>query len=207
MPDADTSDAPTVLVVEDEESLVEIYVQWLEGAYDTRRATSGEEALERLDDSVSVVLLDRLMPGMSGDEVLEQIRERTDAHTAMVTSVEPDFDILQMGFDDYLTKPVRRRELLDTVDRLVARASYVEMERELFSLIEKRAALQATKTETELERSDEFARLEERIGSLRDALDRTLPEIDDGEFVAMVRDLEDARPEEPTETDEEDPKQ
>jgi DNA-binding response OmpR family regulator len=190
MSDTDSEDEPTVLVVEDEEALVEIYVQWLDEKYDTRSATSGEEALERLDRSVSVVLLDRLMPGMSGDEVLGHVRERSDARTAMVTAVEPDFDILRMGFDDYLTKPVRREELLETVDRLVARSSYAEMERELFSLIEKRAALHEAKPESELEDSEEFTRLEDRIESLRDALERTLPKIGDGEFIAMVRDLE-----------------
>ena len=197
MSDTDTGDEPTVLVVEDEETLVEIYVQWLEDTYDTRSATSGEEALELLDSSVSVVLLDRLMPGMSGDEVLEHVRERTAARTAMVTAVEPDFDILSMGFDDYLTKPVRREELLETVDRLVARTAYAEMERELFSLIEKRAALVDAKNQSDLANSEEFARLEERIETLRDELDRTLPEISDGEFVAMVRALEEEHEEGP----------
>ena len=66
------SDQPTILVVEDEQALIELYVRWLEDEYDVRTAEGGEEALEEFDDSVGVVLLDRLMPGMSGDEMLEE---------------------------------------------------------------------------------------------------------------------------------------
>ena len=185
------SDQPTVLVVEDEQALIELYVRWLEGEYDVRTAGGGEEALKQFEESVDVVLLDRLMPGMSGDEVLEALRERsTDCKVTMVTAVEPDFDVIRMGFDDYLTKPVERDTLFETIERLLSRSAYAELEQELYALVSKQAVLESSKPEEELTESEEFAELESRIAALRAELDDTLAEIESDEFVAMVRDLE-----------------
>jgi DNA-binding response OmpR family regulator len=185
------SDQPTILVVEDEQALIELYVRWLEDEYDVRTAEGGEEALEEFDDSVGVVLLDRLMPGMSGDEVLEDVRERSaDCKVAMVTAVEPDFDVITMGFDDYLIKPVERETLLETIERLLSRSAYAELEQELYALVSKQAVIESSKSEEELTDNEEFVELESRIAALRAELDDTLSEIESDEFVAMVRNLE-----------------
>ena len=185
------SDQPTILVVEDEEALIELYVRWLEDEYDVRTAEGGEEALEEFDDSVGVVLLDRLMPGMSGDEVLEDVREQSaDCKVAMVTAVEPDFDVITMGFDDYLIKPVEQETLLETIERLLSRSAYAELEQELYALVSKQAVIESSKSEEELADNEEFVELESRIAALRAELDDTLSEIESDEFVAMVRDLE-----------------
>ena len=185
------SDQPTVLVVEDEQALIELYVRWLDEEYDVRTAEGGEEAIEKFDGDVDVALLDRLMPGMSGDEVLETIRERdTDCKVTMVTAVEPDFDVITMGFDDYLTKPVEQETLLETIDRLLSRTEYVDLEQELYALVSKQAALEASKSVEELEKSQEFADLEGRMAEVRDRLDETLAGMQDDDFVAMVRELE-----------------
>jgi two-component system response regulator AdeR len=188
---AQQDDQPTILVVEDERALIELYVRWLGDEYDVLTASGGEAALEQFGEAVDVVLLDRLMPGMSGDEVLEALQEREDdAKVAMVTAVEPDFDVITMGFDDYLTKPVERDELLETVHRLLSRSEFAELEQELYSLSAKQAALRSSKPEEELAESEEFAELEERIDELQASLDDALPEMGDDEFVAMVRDIE-----------------
>lgn len=183
-------DTPTVLVVEDERPLLTVYERWLEDSYDVRTAASGSEALEALDDVVDVVLLDRRMPGMSGDEVLDRIRERVPhCKVAIVSAVEPDFDVITMGFDAYLTKPVKREEFADLVERLLARTAFAELEREFYGLVSKQAALESAKSREELAANDEYADLLDRIDRLRDDIDETMPEMDDGEFVAMVRDL------------------
>ena len=187
----DESGRATVLVVEDEAPLVEIYARWLEDDYRVLTAQNGEAALEHLDEDVDVVLLDRLMPGVSGDEVLEVIGERGfDPSVALVTAVEPDFDIIRMGFDDYLTKPIDREDLLETVDRLLSRSSFADLEQEYFALVEKQAALQSAKAAEELERSEEFTDLRERIETLRGEIDAVMPDLDDDDFVAMVRDIQ-----------------
>jgi len=184
-------DEPTVLVVEDEPPLVEIYARWLEDQYQVLTAADGEEALENLDESVDVVLLDRLMPGLSGDEVLEQVRARGfGCRVAMVTAVEPDFDIITMGFDEYLVKPVDRDELLETADRLLSRTEFADLEQRYYALVSKRATLQAAKSREELAESDEYAELQSEIEEVSDRIDEALPEFGDGELVAMVRDIE-----------------
>ncbi|MFB6127013.1 MAG: HalX domain-containing protein [Halolamina sp.] len=187
-----SEESPLVLVVEDESDLADLYAAWLDDDYRVRTAYGGHEALEEMSDAVDVVLLDRRMPGLSGDEVLETIRERSiDARVAMVTAVEPDFDIVAMGFDDYLVKPVSRESLLETVDGLLLREDYDEGVRELFSLTSKRALLEAEKSEAELDNSEEYADLTARIEELESDLDRTLSEVGShDEFESAFRDLE-----------------
>jgi DNA-binding response OmpR family regulator len=95
-----------------------------------------------------------------------------------------------MGFDDYLTKPVERDELLQTVERLLGRSEFADLEQEMYALVSKQAALRSTKPEEELAESEEFAELEERIANLRSDIDAALPGVESDEFVAMVRDIE-----------------
>ncbi len=113
----------TVLLVDDERDLVEIYEMWFEGRYATRSAYGGKQAIEAFDETVDVVLLDRRMPELPGDEVLERLRE--DGHecpVVMVTAVEPDEGMVELPFDEYVVKPVDRLELLETVERAIERA-------------------------------------------------------------------------------------
>ena len=101
------SDTATVLVVDDEEEVADVYALRLRNEYDTRVAYGGEDALETIDVDVDVVLLDRRMPDIPGDEVLEQIREKGyDCRIIMLTAVDPGLDIVEMPFDEYLCKPV-----------------------------------------------------------------------------------------------------
>jgi two-component system response regulator AdeR len=138
-----------------------------------------------------VVLLDREIPGSSGGELLTAFREQPGrCRVAMVTGVEPDFDIIDMGFDDYLTKPVTSEGLTEAVARLLRRDEVAAMTRRLFSLARKRSVLQASKPADELTESDEFARLEREIARLRSEIDASLERIDSGEMVSLVREFE-----------------
>lgn len=187
--------APHVLVVEDEPDVAETYEMWLGGQYDVRLAASGREALEKIDDSVDVVLLDRMMPEMSGDELLEVIRQRGfDCRVAMVTAVEPDFDIVEMEFDEYVVKPPSREGLRETLEGLLARAERTDRVQEYRSLLAKRAALDAQKGDRALEDSEAYAALQERIGSLEAELEADQERLlDDAEFVGALRALEEDR--------------
>jgi CheY-like chemotaxis protein len=172
-------DPVRVLVVDDEPDVADAYAVWLEDGYEVRTATSGQQALELVDPGVDVVLLDRRMPGLSGDEVLERLSERDlDPRVAMVTAVDPDFDIVEMPFDTYLTKPVTSDDLRTTVDRLVSVTDYDARSRELFTLAEKRAALETSKTAAELEASDAYAELTDRIQRLRASLTEEIADAD-----------------------------
>jgi len=182
---------PVVLIVEDEPDLADLYAAWLQEYCDVRTAYDGSEALEQIDDEVDIVLLDRRMPGLSGDEVLDTIRDReVDSRVGMVTAVEPDFDIVEMGFDDYLVKPVSGEDLLDTVDQLLLRSTYDEQLQELFALASKKALLKSQKTEAELRASEEYARLEDRLAVLRAQIDDTVAElIDHDAYRRICRDI------------------
>lgn len=180
----------TVLVVDDERDLADDYAHWLSAEYETRTAYSGEEALEEVDASVDVVLLDRSMPGLSGSEVLEAIRDRGfDCKVAMVTAVEPDFDIVEMAFDDYVVKPLLGDDLLDVVDTMLTRRAYDEGLQEYFSLVSKAALLESRKTEDELEDSEEYAALKAEAEALRNELDQTVAQFGETDFDAVFHEL------------------
>jgi DNA-binding response OmpR family regulator len=168
---SDAGTQPTVLAVDDEPDLAELYRVYLDAAYEVRIATGGEEALSMMDDLVEVVLLDRRMPDMSGHEVLEAIRgEGYDARIAMLTAVEPDVDIVDMPFDDYKTKPVTKEDLLALVEVLLYRAEFDEHSQRFFALASKKAALEAA-DETN---TDEYEELIEQIEAVRDSVADTL---------------------------------
>ncbi len=162
---------PTILAVDDEPDLAELYRVYLDDRYCVRVATGGEEAISRMDDSVDVVLLDRRMPDMSGHEVLGSLRnEGYDARVAMLTAVEPDVDIVDMPFDDYKTKPVTREDLVALVEVLLHRAEFDERSQRFFALASKKAALEAANATG----NEEYAELLERIEEARAEVDETL---------------------------------
>lgn len=173
---ADELAGSTVLLVDDDAELVDVTRHHLEDSYDVRTAHSGVEALERIDETVDVVLLDRNMPGMNGGEVLREIRlDEYDVMVVMLTAVEPDFDIVDMGFDDYLVKPVGGDELRSTVEEMLTRAVfYDETLRRRLTLASKRAVLQAEKTTAEREDSEKFAELERDLERVHQRVDEAL---------------------------------
>lgn len=183
---------PTILVVEDEGKLRETYELWLGSDYDVRTAPDGETALEMADEHVDVVLLDRLMPGLSGSEVLAKLRERElGAKYAMVTAVEPDLDIVEMGFDAYLTKPVDREGLTETIESLRAQTEYSETLDEYTSLVEKRETLLSRGDEDGVRETDEFQQLQARIDELDARLDDSAAEeTRDTGFAATLRTID-----------------
>jgi two-component system response regulator AdeR len=186
---------PLVLVVEDEPDLADLYAAWLGDEYRVRTAYGGNEALDVLDeagDDIDAMLLDRRMPGLSGDEVLDAVTERgIECRVAMVTAVEPDFDILEMGFDDYLVKPVTSDTLRDTVDTLLTRGDYDAGVQDLFSLTSKKAMLEAEKSASELADNEEYQELTARIDELRDDVDRSLEAVtEDDDFDELFREFD-----------------
>ena len=187
---------PLVLVVEDEPDLADLYAAWLGDEYRVRTAYGGHEALDELDeadDEVDAILLDRRMPGLSGDEVLTAVRDRgIDCRVAMVTAVEPDFDILEMGFDDYLVKPVTSDTLRETVEGLLRRSEYDTEVQELFSLTSKKAMLESEKSASDLADNKEYQRLTERIEELRDRADESRDAVatDDEDYEKLFQEFD-----------------
>lgn len=115
-----------ILLVEDEESYRDplTYLLRKEG-YDVVPVASGTQALERFaDGGADLVLLDLMLPGMSGTEVCRELRRRSDVPVIMVTAKDGEIDKvvgLEIGADDYVTKPYSSRELLARIHAVLRR--------------------------------------------------------------------------------------
>jgi DNA-binding response OmpR family regulator len=173
---------PRVLIVEDETDLADLYAIYLSDVYDVQTANDGSTALELVEEETDVVLLDRRMPDMTGDEVLAEIRARgIDCRVAMITAVEPDLDIVEMQFDDYLVKPVTREDLHSLVEVLLRRAGYDARAQEFFRLASKKAALEST-PDVSVEEESEYQELTQRMEELQEDLNETMSELTDDDF-------------------------
>ncbi|AHG03822.1 DNA-binding protein [Halobacterium sp. DL1] len=180
----------TVLVVEDERELADLFADWLSPSYDVRTAYTASSALDQFDEDVDVVLLDRRLPESSGDDVLQTVRQQgNDCQVAMVTAVDPDFDILELGFDAYVVKPVDREDLETLVSQLLARSLYSEEVQSYFSLASKRATLETSKTEDELVDDERYQSLCAELAEKRSNLDRMVRKLDESDFLAVFNDL------------------
>lgn len=168
----------SVLVVEDEPELADLYGDLLEVEHEVSVVYDGDTALELLADTpVDVVILDRRMPGQSGDDVLQTMRGRgIDSGVAMVTAVKPDLDIIAMEFDDYLTKPVTGAALREAVERTERAALLPPDQRRLERLRRKHELLRDAQTRAALADSEAFAELEDELRTLANHLNQPLPD-------------------------------
>jgi two-component system response regulator RegX3 len=120
-----------VLIVEDEESMAEplAFLLRKEG-FSTEIAATGSDALDVFDRSgADIVLLDLMLPGMSGTEVCRQLRVRGSVPVIMVTAKDTEIDKivgLELGADDYITKPYSTRELIARIRAVLRRGVDVE---------------------------------------------------------------------------------
>ncbi|WP_224450105.1 response regulator [Haloprofundus salilacus] len=157
----------TVLVVDDDPDIAHGHAERLRSRYRVLAATSGTEALD-LADEADAVLLDRRMPGMSGDEVLAALYERENPpQVAMVTAVDPTTEVAEMPFDEYLIKPVRRDDLFATVESLLTRATYDSQLQEFFAVASKVALLETEHDARQLESDSNYQLLQRRLAKLR----------------------------------------
>ncbi|MCL1872089.1 MAG: response regulator transcription factor [Promicromonosporaceae bacterium] len=122
-----------ILVVEDEESYRDpLTYQLTREGFDVVEASSGTQALELFDaQGADLVLLDLMLPGLSGTEVCRQLRLRSDVPVIMLTAKDTEIDKvvgLELGADDYVTKPYSFRELLARMRAVMRRRSPVAVE-------------------------------------------------------------------------------
>ncbi|WP_336000147.1 response regulator [Halorientalis halophila] len=172
---------PRALVVDDEREVADAYALRLRGVCDVETAYDGEAALRAVDDRrIDVVLLDRHMPGLSGDEVLERLEERDfPGRIVMITAIDPGFDILDMPFDDYLCKPVDREDVQAAVTHQCTILGY-ETLGEYFGVESKRRVVAAELSADECNAHDEYQALETSARDLEQRARRLLtdtPEI------------------------------
>lgn len=117
-----------ILLVEDEESIAEALAFLLEAeGYRVQVAATGREALDFFDDqSHDLILLDLMLPEVSGTEVCRQIRKESQVPIIMLTAKDTEIDVvvgLELGADDYITKPYSTGVLLARVRALLRRVA------------------------------------------------------------------------------------
>ena len=120
-----------VLIVEDEESFADplAFLLRKEG-FTAAVAGTGQDALEEFDrNGADIVLLDLMLPGMSGTDVCKALRQRSAVPVIMVTARDSEIDKvvgLELGADDYVTKPYSARELIARVRAVLRRGGEAE---------------------------------------------------------------------------------
>jgi DNA-binding response OmpR family regulator len=120
--------SPTILVVEDESSIASFVSLYLRNAgYTVRTAATGADALsDAASTPPALVVLDLMLPDIDGIEVCKRLRQGSDVPILMLTARDEDVDKiigLEVGADDYLTKPFNPRELVARIKSILRRSA------------------------------------------------------------------------------------
>jgi len=172
-----TGELPNALVVDDEKEVADAYALRLRGLCDVETVYDGREAVATVEDGeVDIILLDRHMPGMSGDDVLAELNELDHyGRVIMVTAIDPGFDVLDMPFDDYLCKPIEREDVRESVTQQCTILGY-ETLGEYFSVESKRQVIAAEIDADQRADHDEYQRTKARARQLEARARRLLDE-------------------------------
>ena len=125
-----------VLIVEDGEKILDVIEAYLKNdGFNTIRAVDGEEALEKFEIfSPDIVILDLMLPDISGEEVCKRIKKESNTPVIMLTAKSAEEDILNgfsLGCDDYVVKPFRPKELVARVNSVLKRTLGIDNMSEL----------------------------------------------------------------------------
>ncbi|MEW6625042.1 MAG: response regulator transcription factor [Bacillota bacterium] len=129
-----------ILVVDDEQNILDLVVYNLEAAgFKAITALTGTEAMEKIrDEQPDLIILDVMLPEMDGFEVLAALRRETKSPVIMLTAKKEEIDKvlgLEMGADDYLTKPFSPRELTARIKAILRRSNEKDTQIEEKSII------------------------------------------------------------------------
>jgi DNA-binding response OmpR family regulator len=118
-----------ILVADDEENIIQLLRLYLRNeGYEVVSARDGQQVLDRFEqDAPDLILLDLMMPVLGGFEVCAEIRKRSDVPVLMLTARDDDVDKivgLEMGADDYITKPFNPREVVARVKATLRRLDW-----------------------------------------------------------------------------------
>lgn len=167
-----------VLIAEDNSELAELFAMWLSPTYHVDTVCELAEATQKVNSSIDVVLIDRQISRYSEAQMLQKIRyDQYRMQSAMITAIEPDFNIAETEFDDYIVKPVSCRSLIEFISALITRGEYTELTNNLYQLSKKKALLEEQNSQRELRNSNEYEQIVNRLKSIQEHADMTVEEI------------------------------
>lgn len=181
----------TVLIVEDERHLADLYAEYLEDAYAVETAYGGEEGLDRLHRGVDVVVVDRNLPMTPGDEVVAAVRNAAvDCRVLLVVESDPDGDETTADAEEVLVKPLSEEAIRDAVDRQVAVAEYAAVQEALSSARLRRNVMAVEQAdEDDAEGADGAGDAAAETGDGADGEAESLAELDE-EIAALEAELD-----------------
>lgn len=117
-----------ILVVEDDEDINNLLKNFLESeGYNVKQAFSGTEAKFYLEEDLDLFILDLMLPGKTGEELISLIREKREVPILVIsgkTSLEDKVKVLELGADDYIVKPFEKLEVLARIKVLMRRVKF-----------------------------------------------------------------------------------
>lgn len=168
----------SILIADDEPSLLDLYTTFLQDDFDLITTADGEEALEKVNDEIDMIILDRQMPKMGGDETAKELRKQGyTAPILIITGEQPDTDIINLPCDDYITKPVGKSELIAKVIVHKKREKVDTVTREFFELASKKVALEKegdSSTTTKQEYQDLLLEMKQKKDQISGGFDELL---------------------------------
>jgi CheY-like chemotaxis protein len=182
-----SEEEPTVLIVDDEEDVAMTYETYLRDGYETKIATNAGEAFVELSPDIDVVLLDRRMPGMKGDEVLRHVHQwGSDCRVIVISAVDPDIGLIDTHFSQYLKKPVTKEELHDAIENVRLVDRYEDLIAKHYHAVERYSVLQDVFSENELEETEEFRELKEEVAELREEINATVEQFSSDDMTDLL---------------------
>ena len=170
---------PTVLIVGDDSETVEKHAGWLSETCSVRTANDGPDAIERVDSAVDVVVLDRTLPTIDGDEVLGLLRQRdVNCQVVMLIDNEPSIDTLKLDVNEYISRPVSRDELRETVSGVEQRQAIEQAVDSYLSLLPEKQAFEDSYSGDELADTEQYKAIKTELVKRRRQVDTLLRSLD-----------------------------
>jgi CheY-like chemotaxis protein len=177
-----------VLIVEDENSLAQLYKHHLQHDYNVTIANTGKEALVELTSDIDLMFLDRRMGEISGDEVLNRLELEMDidCRVVMVTAVDPELDIIDLPIEGYISKPVDDDDLKEAAQQAFLMERYDNILSEYYEAKQKRAAVEGIYPNSKIREMNQddgrYTELVDHVEELEDELTQIAKKFPDREM-------------------------
>lgn len=166
---ATSKSGENVVIVEDEESLAELFAYRLEDEYNTTIAPHAGDAIANITNETDFVLLDRRLPGMSGDKILEYINdEPITVNVIIISAIDPCEKVIHEPYDEYITKSVNNGEIKNAIQRVKLKNKFIKLFTEYVRKGEQAEILQSELNLTEQDENIDLQIIEDELKRMAD---------------------------------------